>query len=53
MIYLGGMSMCAGNAIYKEALWPAFWYAGEWTIAFAIVFYIAGWFRKPYKGYDR
>lgn len=47
-IYLGGISMCVATALYKEAVWPGFWYAGEWTIGFALVYYLAGWWRDRF-----
>jgi hypothetical protein len=45
MMYLGGISMCLGDALRQELVWPGFWHAGEWTIAFALVYYLAGWWR--------
>jgi hypothetical protein len=51
MIYLGGISMCVATSLIHEMWWPFFWNAGEWTIGFAVLYYLCGWFRRDSKGY--
>jgi hypothetical protein len=48
MIYLGGLAMVFGNAVFHEQVWPSLWYGGEWTIAFAVLYYSVGWWRQNY-----
>jgi len=48
MIYLGGMAMVIGNAIFSEHVWPAFWYGGAWTVVFALAYYEIGWWKENY-----
>ena len=44
-VYLGGLSMCIGSALYKQDPAPFFWHAGQWTIGFAVAYYLIGWWR--------
>ena len=49
MIYVGGLFMVGGEAVRTDLVWMAFWYGGEWTIGFAVLYYLCGWFRKRYR----